>query len=774
MKRTKKSVRVYRYGLLPPVENEVAIRDQMRKAHAYRNVLIEIERGRRAAERDLLSGCGDVAALEAAASESTKAEETAARAVTAARSSSRKRDEPKGLKDALKVAREAKRDALTALKAYRDKVREDAAVAPYLEAARGGVRTGVGIIDRYLAATIATDDVEGGPNSDERAAARDERAAAAYAVQESDVEHAIRVAIVKHALSARAAWLKRAARAASGLFSGTYQFVEGAADDAARKMPLYDGVEPNDPCFVRWTGDGAVAVQIDNGGVPCADIFGNDTRLRVDPVDEGTWWALRQRDVVLTVDERRLRADLPPIGWGSTLPPEERVTRWRTRPALERERDPRPRDPEDQRVPGRRGPHTMLRMRVGSDGRAAIWGVWPMIMHRGLPEGGTIKRATVHVRQLAGTTNRGHGTVRREEWYVTITVQLPDVADAPRVRRCGEGAIAVDLGWRQVGEENRVAAWHGEDGRADELRLDARVLTGLRKADEIRSIRDQNFNSARGVLATWLREHEDVPDWLREATRFLGQWKASAKLAMLALRWRDARFPGDDEAFGRRPTADEIRSGVRGAGIEGWRHQDKHLWEWEESQRTGALRHRREVYRRFAADIARGYRTLVIEDFDLSKMAKRAPRGGAAENETARSNRHAVATSELRICMINAFRDRGGAEEKVPARDTTRTCNVCGLVETFDAAAMIHHACTGCSAVWDQDDNAAINMLARWDKLRRERSADAQNPGAARNEQKPNGSGAVKRSRWARARRLAPEREARKGTAREAVDNAAE
>lgn len=47
------SVRVYQFGLLPPTENEALVRAQLRAAHEYRNTLVAIERGRRAALRAL-------------------------------------------------------------------------------------------------------------------------------------------------------------------------------------------------------------------------------------------------------------------------------------------------------------------------------------------------------------------------------------------------------------------------------------------------------------------------------------------------------------------------------------------------------------------------------------------------------------------------------------------------------------------------------------------------------------------------------------------------
>lgn len=65
---------VYRYGLTAPTENADVVYAEMRQAHTYRNVLVEIERGRRAALRSLDSDevqtlAREVLALDAACEE---------------------------------------------------------------------------------------------------------------------------------------------------------------------------------------------------------------------------------------------------------------------------------------------------------------------------------------------------------------------------------------------------------------------------------------------------------------------------------------------------------------------------------------------------------------------------------------------------------------------------------------------------------------------------------------------------------------------------------
>jgi len=395
------------------------------------------------------------------------------------------------------------------------------------------------------------------------------------------------------------------------------------------------------------------------------------------------------------------------------------------------------------RNPNRRRPRTFatLRMRVGSDEqRGPIWAEFPMVLHRPLPEDSRIKQAAVTVRRIGP----------REEWALTITLALDSVREASR----GEGEVAVDLGWRLIGDELRVAAWHASDGQSGELRLRYADMAALTLPQSLRSTRDTGFLPALAKLRQAL-ESLEAPQWFRDATATLAQWRSPARLAALVLRWKAARFDGDGAAF---------------TDAEAWRYHDHHLWTWESDQRQGGLRRRREIYRVFAAMLSRRYATVVLEAFDLRKVARLpVAESQTTENETARGNRQLAAVSELRTTLINAFRGRGGSGQEVPAQDSTHECAECGHVDAFDAAEHLEHDCSGCGARWDQDANAARGLLARG-----ERERDAQKVAGAREDGKAAEPLAIRETRWERARRLRAEKEARMGTAREAVGTGAE
>lgn len=599
--------RVYQYGLLPPVESAERVRQQLSAAHAYRNVLTQIARGQRDAERAAIESIDGVQEAAHVARDATRAVAAAHDAIRAEHSERRERNHLSARQRELDDARAHQSEAYRAL----DTARRSAARDPGVRAQMVAIR---------------------------------------------DLAHDLRIN----------------ARSHCECYWGTYQLVEAAADQALRRvlapgrsiaLPLWDGVDPCDPRFRRWNGEGAVSVQVMGGASPTD---ADDTR-----------WRIETREEEYTVKQTGQR-------------------RTRTR-------------------------HT-LALRVGSEGRSPIWARWPLILHRPLPDGATIMRITA--------------TVRREgphdRWTAEVTVRLPAPLSAARD---DAGAIAIDLGWRAIGSDIRVASWVDEHGVTGELRLSAHLIGSLRRASEIASVRADNFNLARDVLRTHLGAIAELPPWLAERTRTLADWRSPARLGALARSWRNQRFEGDAPAY---------------EALERWRYHDWHLWEWETANRPQALRARRELYRRTSFAFARRYSTLILEQFDLRRVARHATVDSTDnENATARGNRQLVAPSELRSCLVNAIGRTGSVIEVDPA-DTTHICHACSALEVFDAAENLFHTCGSCGARWDQDENAARILLRRG----REQSGDAPSGAIARSEK----SQAKQGSRWSRARAAKAER----------------
>jgi hypothetical protein len=347
-----------------------------------------------------------------------------------------------------------------------------------------------------------------------------------------------------------------------------------------------------------------------------------------------------------------------------------------------------------------------LWLRIGSEGASPVWAIFPVKLHRDLPADASIRWIKVHLKKVGP----------RDVWTVDFTLRTE-----PAVT-CGNGAVAIDLGWRKMGDEIRVAAWVDNDGERGELRLDAHTLAGLQKHNELRSVRDQNRNEMLAKLMPLLQT-QALPEWFRnrtvrkgaglpsqkQALAYLAQWQSFARLASLARFWAENRWEGDEESF---------------LTLEAWRYQDFHLWQWEANQRRGSLNHRRDIYRNVAARLADRYSVIVVEDFDISKIAEKNAPEDDARQETG-STRQLVAPHTFITAIKSAASARGAAVVEVDCRNSTRECPQCGFTEAWDAAASVQRVppCPKCGSKHDQDYGAAEVLLGRYKTLEKDAPA---------------------------------------------------
>lgn len=471
----------------------------------------------------------------------------------------------------------------------------------------------------------------------------------------------------------------REERAKCGVYWGTYLLQEAAADQA-RSAKLA-------PKFVpERHGRFQVSVQIQKG-MSVDALFKSDTRIQIEPIPDD---------------------------------------------AYSRER------PRGYR---RRAARTVLRLRVGSDERGGpIWAEWPMIMHRPLPAGATIKVATV---------TRRRRDCLRHHWSVALTVNL----EAPVRTAPASGVCALNMGFCKRGDDYRAGYIVGDDGAQHEILAVARDIEALNKADSIRSIRDKNLNVMRAAIWGWRsgttpddsgtatvvpadgdsagdpatlhsdipqqlgdaettsklpsdgtsaevvgdpRSRANLPEWFIKATTHLHAWRSPERFRDLLRTWTRERWEGDAIGY---------------SILAAWNDRDEHLECYESNMRSTALRRRRERYRIVAARLGSTYRTLVIDDTDLRDF-HRSPNEESDKTHVSALKRMVrwVAAHQLREALINAF----GAHRisKQSAVDTTRRCNACGIINDWDRSVSERkHTCTGCGQTWDQDANACRNLL---------------------------------------------------------------
>lgn len=452
------------------------------------------------------------------------------------------------------------------------------------------------------------------PSPEMMAQAREMRRVASERVKLAKAEAKERLVPLYRNIDEQAHDARLSARASCGCYWGTYLLVEQAADQAA-KTATGDG-----PRFKPWTGEGTLGVQVQHG-LSADLIHGDDTRLRVDPID--------------------------PSAWNASLP---RGQRDRLR-------------------------RTVLHMRIGSVGRDPIWADWPMIMHRQFPAGSSIKWAKV--------IRRRHCQWYR--WVVQFSIDTPE----PSTKRNGE-TVALNLGWRlfavSQGQRNglRVSTYVGSDGAIGDLRIPQSVLDLLEKANSIRSTRD----TLTDELRVWLCDPDrkaTLPDDVRAVVHL---WKSPRKFVGLARR---EGLPAE--------VAERL---------DAWRRRDLHLWQYETGCRTGALNHRRELYRLFAVDLARRYSTLIVEDYDLRPIVTDPNRIQEPARQRVEGCTHMLrqilrSTGAREGCLVV---DAGKASVQA-----TQRCHLCGDETPWDSARSVMHTCAN-GHTWDQDENNARNLLA--------------------------------------------------------------
>ncbi len=347
-------------------------------------------------------------------------------------------------------------------------------------------------------------------------------------------------------------------------------------------------------------------------------------------------------------------------------------------------------------VPERRD--RILNIRVGStEDRGPVFGRFWMKMSRELPPG---KIKWVHVLRKR--------VADEERWFVQFVVASPRVSEAVARQDCyatASGSIGIDVGWRLMDDGGlRVAVGIDDKGERFELRLPARLVTKDEHVGHLQSIRSKLLDETKARFIA------DMPQVA--ANEHVHAWRSPGRFARLLKDHHPDAPPkeGADPRMGHEPIPEPVQQ-----YIQAFLKQDRHLWRWQENERMAVGHRRREFFRQWALKIARNYRSVVIEDFDLRAFAKREKVEEGAQTDSRRYIRlRALAcVSGFRDALVQACAKRRVEVRKAKAANTTLTCNVCKVVNAdFDGAIDHAHTCVNCGAIWYQDDNAALNLLA--------------------------------------------------------------
>jgi hypothetical protein len=334
---------------------------------------------------------------------------------------------------------------------------------------------------------------------------------------------------------------------------------------------------------------------------------------------------------------------------------------------------------------------------------------FPILYDRPLPEGARIQQVVVTVRRL-GTSYR---------YSAVFTCRVEESAGASSASQKVSG---VNLGFRVVPDGLRVATMY-TDGLTSFYTLPRAWLEAMDAVETIAQRRDLRLNEMLAAVRAWWPDRPPLPEEIAE--RFARLLKAprcsAASLAGVSLAWRGEY----ESSHGRRLDAGAAPEQYDMLErLERWRKSDKHWLQRQANKRDHLIAARREMHRRAARALAAGCAVIRIGKLELQAMAQLETASGIETelHQAARANRVRASLYELQQ-EIRAQSPKFGARLEMVTGPFTITCHACA--GRCAVGADLIHVCESCSAVWDQDENAAINISATVS----ERDSDAENTG---------------------------------------------
>ena len=308
-----------------------------------------------------------------------------------------------------------------------------------------------------------------------------------------------------------------------------------------------------------------------------------------------------------------------------------------------------------------------------------------MAYHRPFPAGSVIKAVEVVRKRLNGTN--------RFKWHACFTVSIEE----EKKNHPSTAVVGINLGWRQIGSQLRVAMAVNSKGKKTELLLPAKLVKKFETAEALES----ECATKAVEKMHWLRQlyHECGDqfgqDWKDAATSVL----KSPKPSMERLEVLSERFLEIDD----KDAATEFNT---------WLHEHRKAVASYIGCRRNAVKWREEIYRCWAAKIAKENYLLSVTDTPLAKMSR--TKGGdglAVENalpESARRNRVIAGVYTLKEWLEKQAKKQGGMMEVIKGK-VTQSCCQCLELHEKPINGNQYYTCVHCGAENDVDINAATN-----------------------------------------------------------------
>jgi hypothetical protein len=336
---------------------------------------------------------------------------------------------------------------------------------------------------------------------------------------------------------------------------------------------------------------------------------------------------------------------------------------------------------------GKSRSHTNARLTKGFFGLSKATKIkFRTVLHRAFPAQALVKGVT-----LLGELH----SVKGWQWAIAITLESANWPPArPTLPACG-----LDLGWRAMGDYIRIGMLYDSDENVAELRLPLRATTSHTRrhglASDWRDISAMDARMARMVEDVKRRLTFVLPPALPDGATVLAPQFVKMRQGGLV------RLLHSLEATG---IAQEAQTLLRS-----WLAENDRLRKERAALQDRLIGRRRWLYRNLAAFLSRRYGTLALESQLSIKSLIEESEDMTPTLRHSRRYHQWAAVGELRRYLIEAGAKYGARIAYAGTSWSTVTCHVCG--ERAQGGAKPELICPR-GHPWDQDVNAAINLLS--------------------------------------------------------------
>ena len=313
----------------------------------------------------------------------------------------------------------------------------------------------------------------------------------------------------------------------------------------------------------------------------------------------------------------------------------------------------------------------------------------PFYMHRDLPTNVVVKWCYLVTRRVGLKIER----------KIQFIISRAEGFKKP----CGNKKCAVDINWTREEDGLLVAqvGWKDDDEQKSlKLLLPQNMISNLKKTRELDSLVKTNFSDAKFALVQWIENNDwnlnklNLPDWLQEKSEHLIKWESPNRLYELTKMWSSNRFEGDEEIF---------------LVLHKWVERFRHLYDWSVNQKKKFCLRRDHLYRNFVSDLRKIFEKCYVEDINLAEM-KKVPEPTQNLKSATRKNRDIASPGRFLELLKESI-----SFEILDPRNTSKMCNACDRITNLSNER--EYVCEYCGEKWDRHQNAAMNLLARGERL---------------------------------------------------------